>query len=283
MGIKQVGLWPNLSKEAAAAYTCRTISFFHQQGIGVYLPEEAALRMGQPCQGLQLEDLAAQVDLVIVFGGDGTFLHAASQLVPYSMPLLGVNLGQLGFLTEVDREHLIPSLKTLVDGTFQVEERMMLTASYSRQGEIFQKALALNEVVICKGSFTRIIYIHIDINDEHLFSYPADGVIISTPTGSTAYSLSAGGPIVSPSLNSLIITPICPHSLQSRSVVVDARERIRICFETESGEILSAIDGQQFFHLQPEDVVEVVTACWKIRLIRLPGYNFYRVLKTRMK
>lgn len=284
MRIKRVGLWPNLSKEGAFEYTCRTITFLEEKGIEVHLPLEVVRQMCRYTEkGLCLKELAPAVDLAIIFGGDGTFLHAASKLIPFSTPLLGVNLGQLGFLTEVDREHLNPCLNALVDGSFQVEERMLLTASYHRQGKIFQEALALNEVVISKGSFTRIIYIHIAINEEHLFSYPADGVILSTPTGSTAYSLSAGGPIVSPSLRSLIITPICPHSLQSRSVVVDAQERIHIRFETDYGEILSAIDGQRFFHLQPKDEVEVSTSTHRIKLIRLPGYNFYRVLKSRMK
>lgn len=284
MSIKRVGIWPNLSKDGAFQYTVETIAFFLEKGVAVSLPLEVAHRIrGHLDLGRSHEEFVEEVDVVIIFGGDGTFLDAALRLVPYSIPLLGVNLGQLGFLTEVDKNHLFTSLESLIEGTYTIEERILLHASYYRNQEIFKESLALNEVVISKGSFTRIIYIKIQINQEDLFSYSADGVIIATPTGSTAYSLSAGGPIVSPSLRSLIITPICPHTLQSRSVVVDAGESISIQFETDHGEILSAIDGQKFYHLQPEDEVQVVTAEKRIRFIRLPGYTFYRVLKSRMK
>lgn len=284
MSIKRVGLWPNLSKEGAFKYTEESIAWFLEKGIGICLPLEVAHRVrGHLELGIPHKKFVREVDLVIIFGGDGTFLDAASKLAPYSIPLLGVNLGQLGFLTEVDKSDLFSSFAHLLAGSYTIEDRILLHASYYRNKEVFKEDLALNEVVISKGAFTRIIYIKIYINEEELFSYPADGVIIATPTGSTAYSLSAGGPIVSPSLRSLIITPICPHSLQSRSVVVDAGESISVQFETDHGEILSAIDGHKFYHLQPEDEVQVVAAEKRIRLIRLPGYTFYRVLKSRMK
>lgn len=246
------------------------------------LPVDASF-LGFPELTSSLQDLRKTADLVISLGGDGTLLGAARLFAEAGVPVLGINLGHLGFLTAVEPENLETALSDLVSGRYTLDERTLLQAAIWRRGQLVERALALNDVVVTKGAFARIIAVSCYIDDEYLTTYPGDGIIVATATGSTAYSLSAGGPIVNPSLNCLIITPICPHTLSARSIVISGTETLRARVSSDHGDIMLTVDGQKGYPLEPEDNIVVTQAECKAKLVRLPGQQFYRILRTRLR
>jgi NAD+ kinase len=228
------------------------------------------------------EQLAAQVDLVTVFGGDGTLLYAARLVAGSEVPLLGVNLGALGFLTEVKLENLWGAFEGLVTGNYQLESRMLLEVEVVRQQEPTARYLALNDGVINKGALARIIDLEVSIDTELVTRIRADGLIVSTPTGSTAYSLAAGGPILYPDLEALIITPICPHTLTNRPVVVPDRAAVVVCLR-HGADVMLTIDGQVGRTLEPSDQVIFKKAAASLRLVQIRGSTFFRLLREKLK
>ncbi|MCR4425475.1 MAG: NAD(+)/NADH kinase [Firmicutes bacterium] len=229
------------------------------------------------------ESLSPDIDCVIVLGGDGTLLSVARRAAEMQVPILGVNMGNLGFLTEVEPGNIVPALEALVRGEYTLDERNMVEASVVRAGQEITTLAGLNDIVISKGAFARIIRLGIDVNDEHFGTFPADGVIISSPTGSTAYSLSAGGPIVSPTIDVLIITPICPHTLFSRSLVIAGSDQVRVVVEAPHEEVAVTVDGQVGYEIQSGDVILVRRSFEKTRFIRLRKRGFYGILRERLK
>ncbi len=221
-------------------------------------------------------------DAVVVLGGDGTLLRAARHYSTMGIPLLGVNLGHLGFLTEIELPDLYPSLERLLAGEYALEERMMLQGTVSRADSSQFEALALNDVVVSRGNISRIIKLDIFLSGEALSSYPSDGAIISTPTGSTAYSLSAGGPLVSPLVQVMIMTPICPHTLSARPVVVDPAEFLDIHF-VEGIDCLVTFDGQETVEMSPGDRIRVERASATTKLVKLSGRSFPALLRAKLK
>lgn len=225
-------------------------------------------------------DLPSQSDLLVVLGGDGTLLSMARAVGDLSIPIVGVNLGDLGFLAATTLDEMIPALDALLRGEMVIEERMLLDTRVSRDGHVVGQWLALNDVVITKAAMSRIINLSVSIGGQHAILYRADGLIVSTPTGSTAYSLSAGGPILYPTMDGIVLTPICSHTLTNRPIVVPGAQGVEVTLLT-SQEVMVTIDGQVGFGLREHDVVEVGRAPAVVRLVRFK--DFFSVLRTKLK
>jgi NAD+ kinase len=221
--------------------------------------------------------------MIIVLGGDGTLLSVARLVGDQEVPILGVNLGGLGFLTEITLEELYRVMEKVVQGDFITNERVVLNVSVIRRGEKMAEFFVLNDAVINKGALARIIDLETTINQDYVTTFKSDGLIISTPTGSTAYNLSAGGPIVYPSLHCIIITPICPHTLTNRPIVIPDDVEIRATLKAKQQEVILTLDGQQGFTLEFEDVVEVKKAEGRILLIKSPYRHYFEVLREKLK
>ena len=222
-------------------------------------------------------------DYVLVLGGDGTLLNATRKLAPIGIPLLGINLGNLGFLTGIELSELHEGLTSLINQEIVVEERMMLEAVVLRKDKEEETFIALNDIVISKGAFSRMIRLKMTVSDQNVGIFPCDGLIVSSPTGSTAYCLSAGGPIVSPELEAMILTPICPHNLYSRPMVVSPMEKIHISLVTQGVEAMLTVDGQLGIHLGSEDRVVVRKAPFNSKLVQLKGRNFFEILRHKLQ
>lgn len=235
---------------------------------------------------LTQSDLARDVDMVVVLGGDGTLLSMADSIgsAGSGIPILGVNFGSLGFLTEVTLPELYRSLDAAVAGRAHVEERMMLRAITRRGEQIFERSIALNDVVITKAARSRMIDLSVSVSNEFVTRVRADGLIVATPTGSTAYNMSAGGPIVEPSVDALLLTPIAPHTLTNRPVVIPANAVVRVQPNmTDRDEAFVTFDGQAGFQLQSGDDIEVRRAEQPLRLIRPSTRSYFEVLRTKLK
>ena len=233
------------------------------------------------------KDLASQVDAVIVLGGDGTLLAMAKAIAEsgHDIPILAVNFGSLGFLTEITRPEIFQSLDTLISGKATHDLRMMLRASASRAGRPVLTHLALNDVVFSRTALSRMIELDVSVGDQFVASVKADGLIVATPTGSTAYNLAAGGPIVHPSMDALVLTPIAPHTLTNRPIVVSADREVRVkSAGTNSGdEVYVTVDGQTGFALNEGDEIAITKAERPIRLIRATTRSYFEVLRQKLK
>jgi NAD+ kinase len=279
--MSRIGIWPNLDKQQAAALTRQLCHWLSEHGVEAVLPPAAAEVVGLSGVGAEPQSpVWGEVQFVIVLGGDGTLLSAARTLLPHNRPLMGVNLGHLGFLTEVEVPDLYPALSAFLAGRFVMDERVTLCARVVRGDETVHEVNALNEVVITKGPFARLVSLETIVDDAYVTTYPADGLILSTPTGSTAYSLSAGGPVVSPSLDVMVLTPICPHSFFDRSIVLGGTARVRVRIRAEHRETLLTVDGQEGFGLEDGDVIHVQANPDRVGLMRRPEWNFYHVLRA---
>nr|WP_217439804.1 MULTISPECIES: NAD(+)/NADH kinase [unclassified Myxococcus] len=227
-------------------------------------------------------ELAARADLTVVLGGDGTLIYAARLLGGRGVPILGVNLGSLGFMTEVPVEELFSTLEEVQAGRFQVDSRMKLTCRLIRNGSVLIEDEILNDVVINKGALARIADHETSIDGVPITTYKADGVILATPTGSTAYSLSAGGPIVHPSVDCTVLSPICSHALTQRSIVVPADRTIRITLRSETADTYLTLDGQTGHGLQGGDCIEVVRSANRVNLVRNPRVAYFSILRQKL-
>lgn len=280
--MSRIGIIPNLSKDSDLQLTKSLTSWLIENKQEVLLNSGIALRIGRPDIGLKNEDIYTNSDFIIVLGGDGTLLNIARQSAYYNVPLFGINLGHLGFLTEVEAEEMFPALEKLVAGDYEIEKRMMLEATVETDNIQMEKMIALNDIGITKGPFSRIIRMGIYINDDYVDLYSADGVVISSPTGSTAYSLSAGGPIVSPDVKVMIITPICPHILHSRPIVVSHEDVVKVEVCQNNNEVMLTVDGQQGYKLKAGDIVTVRQAQCYTSLVKLKDRSFYQVLRKKI-
>jgi NAD+ kinase len=230
--------------------------------------------------------MVGEVQIVVVLGGDGTLLSMADCIAAagVNVPILGVNFGSLGFLTEVTLPELYPSLEAALSGTAAVEERLMLSAATTRAGAAFASNIALNDVVVTKSARARMIDLSVSVGDEFVTRVKADGLIVASPTGSTAYSLSAGGPIVQPNVDALVLTPIAPHTLTNRPIVIPADSVVRVQPRLESrDEIYVTFDGQAGFQLQEGDEIAIRRADRPLRLIRPTTRSYFEVLRQKLK
>lgn len=226
--------------------------------------------------------LPPDTEVIVVFGGDGTLLSAARHYGQDGTPILGVNVGGLGFVTAVSLAKLYPMMERVLQGDYLVEERMQLIGRVIRQGESLYQQSVLNDVVINKGALARIVDIKAFIDNEYLTTYRADGLIVSTPTGSTAYSLAAGGPIVFPTLQAITLIPICPFMLTNRPLILPEDVTIAVVLD-DSRDVFLTYDGQVGFTLQPHDIIEVKKAPGVIRLITSPYKNYFEILRTKLR
>lgn len=278
----RVGLMPNLRKERAWEATREVLRFLEGLGAAVVLPEREASELGRPELGNSLEALAETIDVAIVLGGDGTLLSAAKPLARTGKPLLGINLGHLGFLSEVEIGEAEGALDQLVRGDYRVEDRMMLEATVVRRGREQERFVALNDVTINRGTLARIITLEAVAGDERIERFRGDGLIVATPTGSTAYSLAAGGPLVVPQLEAILLTPICPHTLYARSLVLPSDSRLEIRVLATSEEAALTVDGEAGPPLGTGDEVRFARSALKTRLVRVKPSGFFRVVHTRL-
>jgi NAD+ kinase len=223
------------------------------------------------------------VDLVIVIGGDGTFLSVVRSMGTRQVPILGVNAGSLGFLTDTSLSDLYKALEKVVGGDYAIESRMMLDVELERNGNVVAKQTVLNDVVITKGAIARMIEVGVELNEQLVATIRADGVIVSTPTGSTAYSLAAGGPILYPGIGSMILTPICPHTLTYRPVVFSDNSTVDLTLRSSSGEVYATFDGQVSIPMLQEDTLHARKSRSRLKLVSLPGHNYFQVLRHKLR
>ena len=247
----------------------------------VWVNEEAAGMLDVARLGRPEEEVAGRADLLVVFGGDGTILRAARLAAGSGVPILGVNMGGFGFLAEVGTTDFAGALPGLLAGRYHLDERMMLQADVERHNAA-QSLLALNDMVVTKSGIARVLRLRVSVNGEHLASYPADGVIVATPTGSTAYSLSAGGPILDPRVQALVITPISPHTFNSRAVVVAGDDMVTVEVASPDPEGTLTVDGRVGVTLTAVRRVIVRRAAQRTRFVRLGDTSFYGILRTKL-
>jgi NAD+ kinase len=229
------------------------------------------------------EELPARSDLLVVLGGDGTLLSAARLVADRPVPILAVNLGGLGFLTTVPLDDLYEILDEVFSGKSKISERVMLEAQIVRGGSIIRRQIALNDAVLNKAALARIMDVELRVDGEYVTTYKADGLILSTPTGSTAYSLSAGGPIVHPAVEAFVVTPICPHTLTNRPLVIPDAAQIEIDFQSEDAAVFLTLDGQIGIELTRGDRIVVRKAPEKLRLVLPSKKTYYQVLRSKLK
>jgi len=280
--LKSVGIIFKHDFQPAKKECKRLRDWFTQRGITVYTEEMASRAHVTQCleEGTTIPDT---VDLVVVLGGDGTLLGAARKVGRYGLPILGVNLGGLGFLTEIPLEMLYKDIEKVITGQVTVEPRLMLQASVLRNAEEKCRFSVLNDVVINKGALARIIDLRVSIDGHFLTTFRSDGLIISTPTGSTSYNLSAGGPILYPDLEALILTPICPFTLTQRPIIVPDTSVIEVQMGKHNEEVILTFDGQVGFDLMAHDRVIISKSEKKLKLIKSPDQDYYDILRTKLK
>jgi NAD+ kinase len=287
--VTAVGLHVNVEKLQASPDVARlareAVSLLVERGVSVLINRESAEPLGYSERGVSEGDLVRRVNVVVVFGGDGTILRAARAAAPQGIPILGVNLGGFGFLAEVSGPEVEGALHRLLEGDYQLDERMMLHAQVEREGKPVQEFLALNDIVVTKTGYARLLKLRTFVNGEHLATHLADGLIVATPTGSTAYSLSAGGPIVHPAVDGIVLTPICAHTLNARAVVVSGGDTVAIRVAPMGAPPpppILTVDGQEGFPLQEDDEVRVERSPHRTRLVRLGRAGFYSLLRAKL-
>ena len=272
----------------AGDYIERLVSWFRERNVDVvYETETAALSSAADAPRRSREDLPADVDLVIVLGGDGTLLSMATRIAQggRDIPLLGVNFGSLGFLTETRVDEIYASLGAIVDGTATLDERSMLSATASRDDVVFDTRIVLNDVVFTKAALSRIIELIVSVSSGEVTRVKADGLIVASATGSTAYNLAAGGPIVHPRVDAIVLTPIAPHTLTHRPIVIPGSEvvEVRPQIEGTADEIYVTYDGQSGYPLRQGDVITVRRSERTLRLVKTPARSYFEVLREKLK
>ena len=265
-----------------ASVLATLVEWLEARGGKPYL-ESALAPLVRDRESFSLSKPPRDVDFFIVLGGDGTLLSVARAIGSRQLPILGVNLGSLGFLTDVAVKELYSTLEAISKGEALIDSRMMLNAELVRKGKTLLRDTILNDVVITKGAIARIIEVVIDVDRQFVAVIRADGVIVSTPTGSTAYSLAAGGPILYPTLNAMILTPICPHTLTYRPVVLSDHVTIDLTLRGDPGEVFLTFDGQASEPLKPGDVIRVRKSRYGVKLLTLPDKNYFKVLRHKLR
>jgi NAD+ kinase len=281
--VTRVGLIAKPDATEAQHVLLALVEWLGARGVTVVLEKDTAgLVPTAAVPAARKADLPGQVDALVVLGGDGTLLSMARAVGDLGVPILGVNLGGLGFLTATTLGEMLPALESWLAGAMTVEDRMMLSARLVRGGQPTGEYIALNDVVITKSAMSRIIDLAVSVDGRHATAYRADGLIISTPTGSTAYNLSAGGPILFPTMDAIVLTPIAPHTLSNRPIVLPGGQRVDVTLRADQ-EVMLTMDGQVGVPLRERDVVEVQKACARIRLVRFEQKDFFSVLRTKLK
>jgi NAD+ kinase len=254
-----------------------------ERQVQVFFDRATGGLVDQPQEVYSKAQIPSLVDVIIVLGGDGTLLSIARLVGSNNIPIIGVNLGSLGFLTEITLDEMYTSLEQVYQQDFTTSQRLLLTACVSREGERIAEYSALNDVVVTKSALARVIDLETCINGQYVTTYKADGLIIGTPTGSTAYNLSAGGPVIYPEMQALVMTPICPHTLTNRPTVIPDTSELQVTLKSENEDVFLTLDGQVGFALRYQDVVHLKKADYMIRLVRPSERNYFEVLRRKLK
>ncbi len=281
--LNKIGVVVGPQKPDAIEVVCKLLAWCAERNIELRATTEVAGQVGCAPLLVSEEQLAEQVDLFVVLGGDGTMLGASRLIGTRRIPVLGINFGYLGYLTEFTLEELFSALEDLRTGNFQAEPRMMLNVSVERGEQTIAAHRALNDAVINQGALAKMIELDCYVNGDFVNRFRADGMIVSTPTGSTAYSLSAGGPIVFPSMHAIILTPICPHMLSNRPVIVPGEMTVEMTFSKATDGVMLTIDGQRGVPLEPDDCVTLRRSETTFDIVRPTKRNYFEVLRTKLK
>jgi len=283
MAIKKIGIVSKPKKAEIREIVPQLVAWLRERGIEVSIDKEtgAILESSEKC--LTRNELPGKVDLLVVLGGDGTLLAAARSLYPREIPIFAVNLGDLGFLTVITRDELYPALEGVLSGNYRSERRVQIEGELVRADEILSTFRALNDVVLNKGAIARIQDFEVYADGEFISNYKSDGLIISTPTGSTAYSLAAGGPVVSPSVEAFIVTPICAHTLTNRPLVLRDSATIEIVVKSQREAAYLTVDGQVGIATHSEDIIRLRKSGSYVELIQPPQRNYYEILRQKLK
>ncbi len=286
--IKRIGVIVKPHQPDALETLCRLTEWLNQRGITIVGPpaierERIEHETGCAVKVVNEDELAQQVDLMLVLGGDGTMIATARMIGDAQVPVIGVNYGGLGYLAEFPLEELFPALESILAGPFCVEQRLMLRVELWRGEELVTRNRVLNDVVVNKSALARIVEIEAYLNDQFVNLFRADGLIVATPTGSTAYNLSAGGPIIYPSMHAIVITPICPFTLSNRPLVVPDESIIKVRLVTENEEVALTLDGQVGFPLTAGDRVVIRKSNSAFNLVQPPTRNYFDVLRNKLK
>jgi len=279
--MRTVGVVVKRGRAQAVELARELVAWLNRRNLTSIVEAEDATLIG--AQHASKTDIINRADLIVVLGGDGTLLSVARLMNARAVPILGVNLGGLGFLTAVTTDELMPMMERILAGTFEVEERMMLDVALRRSDAIVAQRQVLNEAVITKGALARIIDLDTSVNGEEVCVYKADGLIVTTPTGSTAYSLSAGGPIVFPSVGVMVLSPICPHTLTNRPMVLPDGAVVRIKVRSPDEDVVLTLDGQEGVKLQSEDLVDIRKGANSVALIRSAARTYFDVLRSKLR
>jgi NAD+ kinase len=282
MKSKSVGILTKPKSPEVKTTLQAVVTWLRARSFDVLLDTTSATLLGEK-GGVQKTQLANNADVLLVLGGDGTMLNAARLAGERSIPILGVNMGGLGFLTEVRLENLYRSLDRVFANDFVLDERLMLKTHVHRHGETVAQGLVLNDVVISKGTLARMIELKIAIQGQFVTNLRGDGLIVSSPTGSTAYSMSAGGPIINPAVQSLILTPICPHTLTHRPLIVPENVEIEVTLTSKDDGAMATLDGQVGIAMTQGDTAVIQASDHRTRLIRFPESHYYNVLREKLK
>lgn len=280
---KTVGILSRPRPSTLAEIVPRLLDWLRERGVTPVYDTETASSLSRSEIGKTRHQIVQEADLLLVLGGDGTTLAASREAAPCGIPVLPINLGGLGFLTSFTLEELYPALEDVLEGRAAISERVLLLVERTHNGEVLAKQTVLNEAVVHKGTLARMIELELHIDGSFVCRYRADGLIVATPTGSTAYSMSAGGPIVHPAVESILITPICPHTLSDRPVVVRDTSKIELRLSEHSDSVFLTLDGQIGVPLQAADRVCITRAAERLKLIYPPNKTYFEILRNKLK
>lgn len=282
MTIKRLGIFPNMGKEKVCAALPEFLSMCRECGIAPVLPCSIAADYGCASYALNDSEQLSNLDAGVSLGGDGTLLKMAGYLAPVQVPVFGINFGKLGFLAEIDSNSIHKAVTKLSQGIFSYENRSLLRAEVIKDDKIFKTADALNDLVLAKGTFSKLAHLQMYINGKASGTYAADGIIVATATGSTAYSLSAGGPLVQPELDISVITPVCAHSLTARALVIPMSEMIEFRALPGSEELLLSADGENVIAVTDDMCVRIRKSPYTMQFIRLTSRDYYQTWQQKL-
>jgi len=283
MPIKRIGIISKPKKTEIREIVPPLLNWLRERNVEVFIDKETGAILESLEKCLTRNEMPGRVDLLVVLGGDGTLLAAARALNRKPVPLLAVNLGGLGFLTVTTREELYPTLEAVLNGDYRTERRVQIEGELIRADEVITSFLALNDVVLNKGAIARILDFELRVNGEFVATYKSDGLIVSTPTGSTAYSLAAGGPVIAPTVEAFIVTPICAHTLTYRPLVVPDTVTIEVVVKTQREAAYLTVDGQVGIAAHSEDLVRLRKAPSFVELVQPPHKYYFEILQQKLK
>ena len=281
METKKIGFVTNIEKDPTLQETKKMVDFVLKKGCEVYVSETFS-DVHPDVIATSSSEMYKSVDFVVVIGGEGTILRVARSAAIFDTPILGINFGTLGYLADVEKVNAIDAIEKVLNGDFTIENRMMLEPYVERGCVSHEINLALNEVCITNSVCSRMIKLSVEVNGEYFDTFRADGIIVSTPTGSTAYNLSAGGPILSPHTELMTITHICPHTLYARPFVIDGNDVVRIRVQSNYNNVQMSCDGQSTVQMKNDDVIVVKKSRYVTRIIKTTNMNFYDILRRKM-